>query len=86
MDGFVVERNDGASFNMKGQLRMEKVVINASRLCVLVDSCFGRLIQFPAIGWQIKRAGFRQRSFADFDTSRMGFVVDAENVDQFSLQ
>ena len=86
MDGLVVERNDAAAFDVKSQLCMEKVVINPRRLRVLVDSGFGRLVQFMAIRRQIKRAGFRQRRFADFYTSRMSFVVDAKDVNQFSLQ
>ena len=81
----VVERAEVLVANEEGEFGVEQFVADACRLCILVDSSLGSLIERLTAGSEPEDVVFVAGGFAHFETTLVRIVVDAEHVDELGF-
>ena len=86
VDLLVVEVRELALVDRHRQLRVEKLVRDAGRLRVLVDTLAGGGVERLAVGLQRPVGRLFERGLANLQTAPVGLVVDGEDIDQRRVQ
>ena len=86
VDLLVVEVRELALVDGHRQLRVEKLVRDAGRLRVLVDTLAGGGVERLAVGLQRPVGRLFERGLANLQTAPVGLVIDGEDIDQRRVQ